>query len=325
MAKIGKGELKRALIAAEAKRSKYQDALQSDLDKHPKLLSSRRAGEKLFAEFFREAGLDAKKLGTLQKKHSAELQGFLQKQRAEAIKRASGVKDTVHSSILSQSKAIKLLAANQPFSFGHFPFISLDKPFLILGTPHDNVISASNIESFKSWAKILVESGDSSGQVKVGFYFLWNNPTGLYALINASTFMSANGFCKTTARGGWSGIDPTQRYSDLGVVANFGLWGWWQQPPTSTPYSTYEFTSLQSSASFWDESKCSTVSDGASLNYSLFVVPPNGVVIFEVSLAVGYSNGNGHILADFESGDFKIGCPVVVVSLLSSPTVSVAG
>jgi hypothetical protein len=51
----------------------------------------------------------------------------------------------------------------------------------------------------------------------------------------------------------------------------------------------------------------------------MFAVPPGDVVVFEVALLLEYENDSGDIEADFESGDFQISCPVVVLSLLNSP------
>jgi len=111
----------------------------------------------------------------------------------------------------------------------------------------------------------------------------------------------------------------------LSASAKFALWSLWLNPPSSTPYTTQWFTpSVAASASFWDDSESASVSDGFSLNQSLFIVAPKGFVVFEVAFEVYYSNGDGHIVADFESGDFKISCPVVVVSVLTSPSTLVA-
>jgi hypothetical protein len=322
MARISKAELKRALIAAEAKRSEYSTVFQPDPAQYPKLQDTLRAGEQLFAEFFRKAGLDIEGLAALQKQHSTELSRILDQEKTEAIKRASDAKDTVHSSIKSQTAALQAIAANN--SFFPFPSFNLEKPLLILATPHSNIISDSSVEPFNSWAKIKVDSTASSGLEKLSFYFLWDNPSDFFTVINASTFMSATGHLLARASGGLSGIDPTSRFSDLGVSANFALWSWWLQPPTSTPYVTQPFTSIAVSASFWDKSATASVSDGFLLSQNLFIIPPHGVVLFEVTFEVGYSNGHGHIVADFESGDFRIGCPVVVVSVLTSPSTLVS-
>ena len=64
-----------------------------------------------------------------------------------------------------------------------------------------------------------------------------------------------------------------------------------------------------------------SVSSGVSLNTTMFAVPPNTVVVFEVAIELDCSvdDSDGYIEADFESGDFRIACPVVVFSLLNSP------
>jgi hypothetical protein len=322
MAKISTAELKRALRAAEQNRLKHQAHDRLDLAQHPKLLRTQRAGKKLLAEVFRKAGLETRKLAALQKQYNAELQRIVDKQGAEAIKRASRAKDTVRSSIRSQRDALKLLAADQHFF--PFPLVTLDKPFLIWATPHSNIISDSSIEPFNSWAKIRVESGSSSGLEKLSFYFLWDNPSNFYTVINASTSMSATGRLKATAFGGGSAIYSTGSSSFVGCSANFALWSWWLNPPTSTPETRQPLGSVQEFATFWDKSEAVTVSDGANLDKTLFLVPPQGVVVLEVSFQVGYSNDDGRALADFESGGFKISCPVVVVAVLTSPSASVA-
>jgi hypothetical protein len=322
MARISKAELKRALIAAEAERSKYPTVFQPDPAQYPKLQSTLRAGEQLFAEFFRKAGFDVEELAALQKQHSTELRRILDQEKADAIKRASRAKDTVHSSIKSQTQALQAIAASN--AFFPFPSFNLEKPFLIWATPHSKIISDSTVEPFNSSAKIRIDSTASSGLDKLSFYFIWDNPSDFFTVINANTFLSATGHLHATATGGLSGIDPTSRYSYLGASANFALWSWWLQPPTSTPYVTQQFASLAVSASFWDKSVAASISDGFLLSQNLFIVPPHGVVIFEVTLAVGYSNGHGHIIADFESGDFKVVCPVVVVSVLTTPSTLVA-
>jgi hypothetical protein len=153
---------------------------------------------------------------------------------------------------------------------------------------------------------------------------MWDNPSDFYAVINATAAMSATGHLRATAQGGLSGVDPTSRYSNLSVMTSFALWEWWKQPPTSTPYSTQLLKFITVSASFWTKSVVASVSDGSNLDRTSFIVPPRGVVVLEAAFEVVYSNGHGHVIADFESGAFKIACPVAVVSVLSSPSVLVA-
>jgi hypothetical protein len=55
------------------------------------------------------------------------------------------------------------------------------------------------------------------------------------------------------------------------------------------------------------------------LNTAEFPVPPGNVAIFEVALQLEYENDSGNIEADFQSGDFRIICPKLNVSVLNSP------
>jgi len=320
MAKINTAALKRGLIAAERNRLKQQTEVRLDPAEHPKLLSIRRAGEKLLEESFRQAGVDTKKLGALQKRYSAELRRVVDKQTADAIRRAPRAKGTVDASIRGQRDALKLLAADKPFF--PFPLVTLDKPFLIWAAPHSNIISDSSVEPFNSWAKIRVESSQSSGFEKLSFYFLWDNPSDFYTVINASASLSAIGRLKATAFGGASSLYSFHD-SSVGCSASFALWSWWLQPPMATPYTIQPFASVLEAASFWDKSESVSVSQGANLDKTLFLVPPKGVVVLEVAFQVGYSNSHGRALADFESGGFRVACPVVVVALLTSSTAAV--
>jgi hypothetical protein len=322
MATISKAALKRAVIAAQKRRGVQPEVFRPEAANYPKLQRSEREGGKLFAEFYRKGGFDARSYNRLKKQHSAELNRILDQEKAAAVKRASRAKDTLHSSISGQSRALQQLTAQN--GFFPFPSYSLDKPFLIWAQPHANIISDSSIESFNSWAKIRVTTSADQGTENLSFYFLWDNPTDFYAVINAATFMSASGHLKAVATGGLSGIDPTSRFSDVGCSANFALWSWWQNPPPHTDYATQVLASIGVSASFWDKSATANVSDGASLNRTMFLVPPRGVVVFEVAFTVDYYQGHGHCDADFESGSFRITCPVVVVSVLTPPSMQVA-
>jgi hypothetical protein len=320
MAKTNIAELKRAIIAAEERRGQVPTVQRPDTAGNPKLLKSRQAGAQLLQEFFSKAGLDTEKLLALQKQFGTDLRAAADKQKADAVKRAAGAKDTVHSSTRSQREALELLSNSRPFF--PFPLITLEKPFLILSSPHSNLLSGSNIEPFNSWAKIRVKSSADEGSEKVSFYYMWTNDSDFYTVINATASMSATGYLEATATGGWTGIDPTSRHSSVGGSANISLWPWWQPYPTPTPEVTQYLPGVGTYADFWDETVSTTVSDGYTVTQTQFVVPPKGVVIVEAFFKIGYSNGHGHVDADFESGDFKLGCPVSVISILSGTVTS---
>src|SRR5262249_28761424 len=68
-----------------------------------------------------------------------------------------------------------------------------------------------------------------------------------------------------------------------------------------------------------DDTEGTSILSGGRLHTTIVPGPPRDVVVFEVALALDYENDSGDIEADFESGDFKIACPVVVFSLVNSP------
>lgn len=313
MKKISKAEIKKAILAVEAERLKHPVVFRPDYAKYPKLLSGRRASEKMVSEFLREAGLDMKKFEALQEKRSVERQRIVDKHKTDALQRASRQKDALHSSILEQSKALRDLASKGDF-FPN-PSFSLDTPFLIWTTPL-LALSDSAAVPFGSWAKFKIVTSKYQGTQKVGFYFYWTNPYDDYAVINASTFMSSTGHVKSHAP--WTfGVNT----SWVIVSARFGLWIGWPQQAASSPYET---VFLGSTGAYGDTftgggTNAISISAGVNLNKTMFPVPPGKVVVFEVALAVEYENDDGNIEADFESGDFKIACPVVVFSLLNSP------
>jgi hypothetical protein len=316
MAKFSTAALKRA-VAADAKRKAAFPTMLRPETQHPKLQRAEREAEGLLADFYREAGLNSRAFSRLRKEHSAELARALEAEKAAAVKRASRVKGTVHSSIIGQAQALQQMTVGN--GFFPYPSYSLDKPILIWAAPHANILSDSNIESFNSWAKIRVRTGADQGAEAVSFYFLWSNPSPYFAVINAATFMSATGHLTAVATGGLSGIDPRSRHSDVGVSANLALWQWWTSPQTHTPYTSYPLGEVHASASFWDKSRTADVSRGAQLTQSTLLVPPHATVIVEVNCTVAYYQGHGHMDADFESGDFRITCPVVLISVLTPP------
>ena len=63
-----------------------------------------------------------------------------------------------------------------------------------------------------------------------------------------------------------------------------------------------------------------SVSAGANLHKTMFAVAPGTYVVFEVAISLDYGNDEGDIKADFASGGFRIWYPVVVFSLLNSPS-----
>lgn len=329
MAKISQDELKKAILAAEAKRSKHPVVLRLDPTQYPTLLNSRRSAEKLVSEFLREAGLDTKKLEEVQKRQSAELQRIIDKHKADALKLASRQKDTLQSTILKQSMALRHLVAQGDGFFPDNTFF-LDTPVYIWPIP---IPESTETLSFDyavapadSWAKFRFRSSEHQGTQRMGFYFDWTNPYSDYAVINAITFISATGYVTTDAP--WTPLFGGSM-SQVTVEARFAIWFDLPRQAASTPYTSAQL-GLTGALGSWltgSDTEGISISAGVNLYQTMFAIPPGQFVVFEVALAVSDENeGDGHIDADFESGDFKITCPVVVFWLVNSPpTSAVAG
>ena len=323
MVKLSKAELKKVILAAEAKRSKYPVAFRPDPAQYPKLRSGRRAAEKLVSEFLRKAGLDTKKLEALQKQQSTEMRRIIDKHKADALKLATRQNDTLHSTILQQSKALRHLADQGDGFFPSTTFL-LDTPNLIWTIPVNLALSHSAVVPGGSWAKFRLRSSESRVQ-KVSFYFFWTNPYSDFAVIDAITFLSATGF--VTANANYSFWSPSQ--SDVIVQGRFAIWFQLPQEAASTPF-TRAFLgrtgALSPGGVSWPfgDSESTSISAGANMTQTRFAIPPQQFVIFEVALALDYQNlGDADIDADFESGDFKVVCPVVAFWLVNQPPVNV--
>lgn len=313
MMQISKAALKKAIVAVESERARQPVAFQPDRTQLSVLQKSRKASDKAVSGFLSQAGLNLKAFQTLQGERSAVLDQFVAQQKADALRRAAKQKGTLHSSIVAQSKALKGLASLGDFF--PYPSFNLDTPFLIWTTPL-GPISDSAAVPFGSFAKFKVKASRYQGTQKIGFYFYWANPFSNYAVINATTFMSATGHLKAHAP--WTVGVNTSR---VAARAQFGLWYGFPGDVASTDYESAFLGDIGAFGSTFTggSTRGVSISAGVSLNKTMFPVPPGKVVVFEVALFVDYENDDGNIEADFETGAFKITCPVVVFSLLNMP------
>jgi hypothetical protein len=312
MKKISTAELKKAILSVEAERAKRPAPFRPDRTQRAALQKSRQASDKMVSGFLKEAGLDLKKFQALQEQRSVELERMVAQHKAEALRLAKQRKGTIQSSIAAQSKALGDLGARSDFF--PYPTFTLDAPFLIWTIPLADIADSAAVP-FGSWAKFDFKTSNSLTQ-KVGFYFYWANPYTDYAVINAATFMSASGHLRAHAPWGL-GVNTSAVYA----WALLNLWFGWPTGVTSSNYDAAYLGSIgaMSQTFLGPDVEATSISSGVSLSTTMFAVPPNDVVVFEVALALDCENDSGNIDADFASGDFQIACPVVVFSLLNSP------
>ena len=313
MKTISTAELKKAILAVEAERSKHPAAFRPDRAQRAALQKSRRESDKMVSAFLKEGGLDLGKFQALQKRRSAEQERMVARHKADALRLASQRKAAVHSSVAAQGKALGNLAARG--GFFPYPTYTLDTPFLIWSIPLIDIADSAAVP-FGSFAKFDFKTSSSVNQ-KVGFYFYWPNPYQDYAVINAATSFSATGHLRSHAPWGLG-----SNHSGVTATALFNLWFGW---PTGVTSSTSDSAFLAgcgalSTMLIGPDTEGQSVSSSVGLSTTMFAVPPNTVVVFEVALSLDCDNDSGNIDADFASGDFQIACPVVVYSLLNTPT-----
>ncbi len=312
--KVSTAELKKAILAVQAERLKHPARFRPDRAQRSALQKGRRESEKTISALLKKAGLDLEQFQSLQEKQGAELERMVAKHKADAIKLASRRKNTVASSIAAQSKALNRVRIQGGFQI--FPSFTLDTPFLIWSNPLIDISSAA--VPFGSWAKFnFSTSASESSSQTVGFYFYWPNPYNDIAVINVATFMSATGYLRAHAPWGLgTSANEVDAYADL--IPSFGL------PDTTVTFGP-EVAFLGATGAYGSfitgsDTEGTSVSSGVSLSSSGYAVAPKTVAVFEVTLVVDYSNGGGgNVEADFQSGDFQIGCPAVVLWVLNNP------
>ena len=310
--KVSEADLRKRILAVEADRLKNPAQLRRDGAARSRLQKRRASTERVVSRWMTSAGLDLDKLRITHEAREAELERIVEAHRKDALGQAAKLRHGLHPGVAGQVKALAELAGRRDF-FPN-PTFTLDMPFLIWSNPLIDV--ESQAAPFDSLAKFKYKTSQYQGTQKVSFYFYWPNPFSDFAVINATTFMSASGHLRSHAPWGfWVNTSWVNAY------ARFGLW--FGVPAEVNPIG-YESqwlgaTGAYGSATTGGDTNSTGVSSGLQLSKSMFAVPPNTVVVFEVALAVNFENDDGDIEADFQSGNFRIACPLVVFSLLNTP------
>lgn len=235
----------------------------------------------------------------LTRRRDARRKGLLALQaqmRSEAQKPEAAAPASLAAGIAARRHALALLG--QPFTPS---YVTLDEPFLIWELPHPqlNIFRDSNIESFGSWVKVLLETNSSpGGQQKTDFrfYFLWENSTDHYAVANVSSSLSLNG--QAVAWGGTG--DLTGGLASLQVTAYLSVvrWSGWGDND-QTQYPIYDQSASKSVAGlvgigggwFEDDQPASATFDPQmpyGVGARMIAIPGRAVTLFEVGLRVSW-------------------------------------
>lgn len=275
------------------------------------------ASQQFFAAAAAKCGFDQESFERLRAQSDAELLRVHEAAHTEAIKNSGRASAEILSQLASRRKAFETFTSPKPF------FETIDSPFLIWASP-TNMLSDSQIEPWKSRAKFGFRSEADQGFREVSFYYLWQNPSDRFAVVNVDGYLILNGFCRAHQSGGYF---PGNRTTSISIGGAMSLFEWWNQPPTQPlPQNdqSLRLFVLKTNAGQGFGGDSSTVSQhvfrGCDLRYTLFLVPPFGVTVIEVTAQISHSSGQDgshNVLVDFESGDFNAISPFVLIATLT--------
>jgi hypothetical protein len=321
-ATLSESKIKAALSAADEARRREG----ADLPRAPRAERARieKAAEKLLAPYWKKTGLDVAAFKKIRTQTQTEMRRLAAEQHADAIKHSSAVKDRLAHGVESWRQTVERFRLPDPALVSPFlpGFVVIETPFIIWPT-HGLQLDDSHIEPGHNRAKVKGQSTKSSGSENLRFIYVWENPNDRFAAINVASFLALNGSCEASADGGTAGIFPGGT-SNLQLKAFLNVWEWWNQPPTNPlrqATQTRDVLNLSADGGGWFGSvgaiEVRSVSGNFDVSYSLFVLPPHGVAVFEVTLLVTYANDDGRIQLDFSSGGFEIVCPEVAIAVLT--------
>jgi hypothetical protein len=259
------------------------------------------------------AGFDVEKFAKLREQHQTELRLMLEQRKSEALKHSYDAKDTLRYGIESRLKNVELLPAAANYEL-------LTRPFLIWWSQGIDFPEV-HYEEVNSWAKFSIHSEDSLNiNENMTFYFLWNNPSDAFAVVNVDGYLVVDGFCVGKSEGGFL---PGFRYSLIDMNAELHLLEWWNQPPTE-PLSQFgqnqNVVNLSTNTGGFMDSDAVAfqhVFRGYDLRHELFVIPPRETVVIEVALMLTYGSNHGSVDIDLSSGNFQVMCPAVLIAVVS--------
>lgn len=313
-------DLKAARDLAVIKDGRQKEAalLASSADRST-ILANKRAAWQLTEYFATKNGFESDKFVEILARNQSELSRIADEQKVAAIKQSSAEMKSFMRAIESKRQAFDAListaAPPQPF------FVALDSPFLIWPTQGIELLD-SHTEPYRSTAKITLDSGRTFGYEELGFYFLWENPSDRFAVVNVDGYLVFNGQLRASQDGGFW---PGDRYAGISAGGRLHVFEWWNQPPTEPLAQADQFQNVASVAAtgggFGDVGAIETknVFRGVDLRHTLFLLPPHAVTVIEVTAAITYTTGtdSGHVNVDFNSGDFQIMCPFVLIAVLT--------
>ncbi|MFZ0455900.1 MAG: hypothetical protein WAM24_19285 [Ignavibacteriaceae bacterium] len=329
MKKVQESQVKSALIAAKQILEERDNLFdfpgnQTGSLKSLNILSNKKNSEQILTSFLTKTGFEFEKFDTIREQNQTRLKQETIKAKADAVKNSTFIQDANIQNIANWKNSLENILTDIGPANPNFNVAAVNTPFLVWPS-HGLILDDPHIEPWKNSAKFRINSTSASnGSETLTFYFLWENPSSKYAVTNIGSSLILNGYCEISADGGTAGIVPGGN-SSLNLDARLTIYDWTAQPPVP-PFpqntQTNHILTLSADGGGWFESvgaiEYTTAKGNFDLGYNLFLLPPHGVGVFEVVLSFSYQNKNAQIdEIDFESGDFQVLCPAVLVTVLS--------
>jgi hypothetical protein len=316
MKKISASELERVVAAAQNRR--VLDFRNRIRFHSPEVLANeRKLGEQIRA-FLTKSGIEVEKIDKMLADNQSERRRLLEKEKADAYKLLPRIEDTFRHGIDGRFKALEL--ANLP-NINPPNFIVLDTPNYIHAHP-PNILTASHIEPRNSTARMRYhqsEEGDGFF-VWVSFYFHWNNSSpNPMLLANVASRLVVKGLWEVSANSSF--LNPPS-YVRLTADAELRVYELWESAPPSPLTQITHILDLDVEGGLppiigKGHSKYEWVFNGYDLvEQSSFVVPPKGVVLFEMGLfSVAGIWGPGSVDIVIDGGDSSVLCPLLQIEV----------
>ncbi len=309
--KMDEGEFKRIIMAARAARLKQ--VVPNDT---PVLAPQREAG-KLLETAFSKGGLDIERYKKLMAQAQTERRQFFAEQRVKAAGDPAATRDLYRAVVAEQQKALKLLA--QPF---YYTITTLEEPFLIWELPHPDlgIWYDTHYGAYDSSVQFVVSKNEDSGSTEFVFYFLWQNDSDGYQVVNAETALHFQGYCEVTAESGFFSGDHTT--ASISASLNVIRWTGWTDPATG---QSLDFTAYPQAGGYLpvvsldaqggdifgdngDDQKIFTGTQPTDWFYpkvNLIAIPGGATTMFEVTVSVSYDLHSGSAPDDMVFLDFR--------------------
>jgi hypothetical protein len=299
--------LARALFDSRNARRKEEMLSRANPLDRPQIRANQRALKNLVASHLIKTGFEVDKVEVICEQLRTELRLSLEEHKAKAVKNSAHVSETLRRSAHNMYQAFRQLDDN--------PKEILDKPILIWQTQGIDFPEVQ-YEPGRSLAKFVVNA-TRDGEEEMSFYFLWQNPSDKFVVINVDSCLVFNGLIQALVGGGFLGQGEATR---LILKANLFLF---EEPPFTTlsAADTQYVETVIAMIEGWlvppGQIDSAYVHKLARLHYGPFLVAPFASMLFEVTASMSFLADDGSVLAEFARGDFQVMCPGVIITILS--------